>query len=127
MKTTILKYLLMAAKIAGAITVLFTSSFGVYKFFEKKVVEDYTSKNDIEIIKESQKVALDSIISISRQIQPLRALPDRIDEQKGAINGLRTVVLDHVSKDKAMTIDQFRQYMETAPEVKKNFNPIVLK
>lgn len=57
----------------------------------------------------------------------IRKVAEKQEEAKEAYNSLRNVVLDHVSKDKSMTIEQFKNYIESAPELKKNFSPIVLK
>jgi hypothetical protein len=70
------------------------------------------------------KVMKDSVATFSPMLRTVIVnqgdMIEKQDEIKGAVNGLRGVVLDHLGKDKAMTIDQFKQYMEAAPEVKKN-------
>jgi hypothetical protein len=70
------------------------------------------------------KVMKDSVATFSPMLRTVIVnqgdMIEKQDEIKGAVNGLRGVVLDHVAKDKAMTIEQFKQYMEAAPEVKKN-------
>jgi hypothetical protein len=70
------------------------------------------------------KVMKDSVATFSPMLRMVIVnqgdMIEKQDEIKGAVNGLRGVVLDHLGKDKAMTIEQFKQYMEAAPEVKKN-------
>jgi hypothetical protein len=122
MKTTILKYLLISAKIVGAITVIVSASFGVYKFFEKSVIEDYTSKTDIEIIKSKQEETAnktDSILIILvRQNGKLNQVIEKQDEYKEGFNSLRDVVLDIAEINSS--IKQMREYSEQVPVLKKN-------
>jgi hypothetical protein len=71
-------------------------------------------KADIGVIK-------DSITSMSGPIRKeLQELKGSIQESKNAYNGLRTVVMDHTKKASGMTLEQFENYMKTAPELKKN-------
>jgi hypothetical protein len=73
--------------------------------------------SDISVIK-------DSINSISTQLRPIKDqlsnVAEKQVESKNAYNALRLVVLDMASKSPGMTIDQFKQYMESVPELKKN-------
>jgi hypothetical protein len=84
---------------------------------ERKDNSNMTIVSDIRVIK-------DSIVSISGQIKPIKdellVLSDRQLEAKNAYNSLRLVVLDMASKAPGMTIEQFKQYMENTPILKKN-------
>jgi predicted SpoU family rRNA methylase len=127
MKTTILKYVLLTAKILGAITVIVSASFGVYKFFEKKVVEDYKGKNDIEIIKHAQienSKKTDSILVILvMQNGKLNQVIEKQEDYKEGFNALRDVVLDIAEINSS--IKEIREYTEKVPVLKKNLMPEV--
>ena len=92
---------------------------------ERKNSSNLTIVSDIRVIK-------DSIVSISGQIKPIRnelnVLSERQLESKNAYNSLRLVVLDMASKAPGMTIEQFKQYIENTPILKKNsmLNQLIL-
>jgi hypothetical protein len=92
---------------------------------ERKNSDNLTIVSDIRVIK-------DSIVSISGQIKPIRnelnVLSERQLESKNAYNSLRLVVLDMASKAPGMTIEQFKQYIENTPILKKNsmLNQLIL-
>jgi hypothetical protein len=69
------------------------------------------------------KVIKDSINSISKQLYPIKDqlinITEKQTEAKVAYNSLRLLVLDIKSKEPGMTIDQFRQILESTPELKK--------
>jgi hypothetical protein len=78
----------------------------------------------------SNLVVIDSIASFSKEIRAVRvdvnkvmvdqvAAKDASIEAKNAYNSLRVIVLDLVKKQPGMTFDQFQQYIEGSPELKK--------
>jgi hypothetical protein len=103
--------------------VTFVYAIGVKS--ERKDNSNMTIVSDIRVIK-------DSIVSISGQIKPIRdelsVLSNNQAEAKTAYNSLRLVVLDMASKAPGMTIEQFKQYIENMPELKKNsmLNQLIL-
>jgi hypothetical protein len=121
MMEVILKYLKVIAEawkgilaIGGIITVVATLA-----------VKDAEKNRKLNILVDTQKIIVDSIGSFSRQMQPMKIeigqIKDGMVEYKNAYNGLRQVVLDHTGKTPGMTIEQFKLYMESTPELlKKN-------
>lgn len=115
-------------KAVSAVVVIVTTAYGatnfIYKQAYKKAQED--SKNImIEQDVKDIKTTTDSIlIAVKRQEVKINDIVLKQDEQKEAYNGLREQVVRHISKDKSITIDEFRQLLESAPELKKNLSQI---
>jgi hypothetical protein len=96
-----------------------------------KGVESQAAKSSTEVISiqadmaKDLKVIKDSIAGFSDQLQPVKSdikdFKSYLRDSKNAYNGLREVVLDHTQKSPGMTLDQFKKYIESAPELKKNF------
>jgi hypothetical protein len=116
---------------AGAIAALIGLAGSVYGFsvwnYNRGVKATTEQSIDAQFKTEvltAIKVMKDSVATFSPMLRTVinnqSEIAEKQEDVKGAVNGLRGVVLDHISKDKAMTIEQFKQYMEAAPEVKKN-------
>lgn len=97
----------------------------------KKAVDKYKTglgndsliQNQVEM--KSDIKSIQGAVSLQNQhwtefTNELKELKQNMVESKNAYNGLRTVVLDHTKKSPGMTLDEFKNYMETAPELKKN-------
>ncbi len=116
-----LKSLISSSYLKGLLLIIgiVPSVYGFNKFMESRTISKYVDQTDKTDIMKTQSIILDSLKSISDKMEVLLILPEKIEEQKSAYNALRGVVLDYISKDKYMTIDQFKNYMESTPELKK--------
>jgi hypothetical protein len=93
-------------------------------------VKSQSGKGNVELLKNQTemkydiKVIKDSITAISEPMRKeVRNLSDALKQSKDAYNGLRSVVLDHISKpptDPPLTLEEFKRYMENAPVLEKN-------
>ena len=114
----VFKYLGYIGIVAGTVTTL----YGFYSWSKgqgAKETLDSEFKNEMLQMRDSVNLYMPMIRNISdRQDEILF----KQDEQKEAYNALRAAVMDHISKDKAMTIEDFRRYLESVPELKKNLS-----
>jgi hypothetical protein len=112
--------------IAGVIGILIS----VVSFIYLKGYKASGKDSGNATVVQNQVVMLDSIASFSRRMTSIEVKLGSVIEKQGeaktAYNSLRLVVLDMASKTQGMTIDQFKQYMESVPELKKNmmFNQV---
>ena len=106
----------------------FMAIAGVVSFIFALGIKSANKDNQSVKMELNQQVILDSLKSLSNQVQPLKIefktlnenFVESRNETKKAFNGLRSVVLDYISKTPGMTIEQFKQYMESTEELKKN-------
>ena len=122
MKTTILKYLILSGKIAGAITSVVLMAYGFYSWSKKQGVDEATA-NIKEVSYEGKidrLIVADSLKTITLQelINNQNEMIVKQEEQKNAYNSLRIVVLD-IAKNQKVTLDQMQQYIESTPVLKK--------
>ena len=120
-KKTGFKAFLDSAKgyIAGVMAILGAASF-IFALGIKSERKDSGSK-----------AVVDSIASFSKEIRLVRkdvnqltvevgVVIEKQTDQKVAYNSLRLVVLDLVKREPGMTLEQFQQYLENTPILKKN-------
>lgn len=115
-------------KLIGTIVLLTTTAYGAINFIYKKAYEkaQEDSKNILieQDVKEIKNTTDSILIAVKSQSVKINEISTKQEETKEAYNALRSTVLDHLGKDKSMTIEQFKQYMESTPELKKNSSPI---
>jgi hypothetical protein len=122
MKITIIKYLILSGKIAGAITSVVLMGYGFYSWSKKQGVDEatrnvkevsYEGKIDKLILSDSLKT-----ITLQELITKQNEMSEKQEEFKAWGNSLRGVVLD-IAKNQKVTLDQMQQYMESTPVLKK--------
>jgi hypothetical protein len=131
MKQTIIKYLILSGKIAGAITSVVLMGYGFYSWSKKQGVEEATTINATQtysittdakidkLAKDVRTLVLRDSVSAERQEEII----SKLDNHTIYIKAMDGTLKAHLRDTKELI-----EYMEqTQVEVKKNFSPIVLR
>lgn len=112
------------ASIITAVTVVIGVLWGAFKFMDRTT----TTHEALQVIQEQQTVVIDSLASLSRQVQDVKIEMEGVKENMllmgNAYNGLKNSYVQYV-KDNTSATEKFIEYMNPIMDLlKKNSSPI---
>ena len=112
------------ASIITAVTVVIGVLWGAFKFMDRTT----TTHEALQVIQEQQTIVIDSLASLSRQVQDVKIEMEGVKENMllmgNAYNGLKNSYVQYV-KDNTSATEKFIEYMNPIMDLlKKNSYPI---